>query len=428
MWRRHERRHTTRTRFQPWQRHRRSRTSKRAGRHPTGTRTRDHPLSSRARSGNVRHRHAHTRPPHRHTLKPEQPRDAGLIRVGGFRQRPPHPYTALPVWGCGGWGVVASVRVAVFAVVVVGVVRSVWGWWGRSRGRRRSMSGWRGRTRAGVVVLGGCWFVENVLFIPKPSTFGRVSGLRGRARPAQVVVGRTRTFSRRRGRPRVGGDVIRLTRAFSGQAGSCSGWRGRHQAGRGVFVAAGRSARGRGLNLHGAGSPRQNARPGCTWLPTAPAPGSGTVCCATPGLLRRFVVCYATSGLTTPVNRLLKAPEVYSRTLSSVVNAQPTHQTPHPTPPHAMSQGIGSTPAAAQDNHHTPKPEEPLISGVPVVHAPVGAPALTAVPAKRRCRCSPFRNYIGVDDPPRARRGDSGSAGVVLFGNYIGSNYAPVVK
>ncbi|CED91791.1 Hypothetical protein AAM4_1959 [Actinomyces succiniciruminis] len=49
-----------------------------------------------------------------------------------------------------------------------------------------------------------------------------------------------------------------------------------------------------------------------------------------PGLLRRFLVCYAASGLTTPVNRLLKEPQVHSRTSSSVVNAQPAHQTPHP--------------------------------------------------------------------------------------------------
>ncbi|CED90942.1 Hypothetical protein AAM4_1110 [Actinomyces succiniciruminis] len=71
-------------------------------------------------------------------------------------------------------------------------------------------------------------------------------------------------------------------------------------------------------------------------------------------LLRHFAICYATSGLTTPVNRLLKAPQVYSRALSSVVNAQPAHQTPRPV---FRSQDIGDSPAAA---HHTPKPEEPV--------------------------------------------------------------------
>ncbi|MBE6482625.1 MAG: hypothetical protein E7Z94_09715 [Actinomyces ruminicola] len=90
-----------------------------------------------------------------------------------------------------------------------------------------------GRGWAGGVVFGGCWFVENVLFIPKPSTFGRVWGLGGRVRPAQVVVGRTRTFSGRRGRPRADGVVF-------GPARACSGWRGRPRPGRGV-LAAGRA-------------------------------------------------------------------------------------------------------------------------------------------------------------------------------------------
>ncbi len=220
---------------------------------------------------------------------------------------------------------VALVRVAVFAVVVVGVVRSVWAWRGRSRGRSRgrmrSMSGRRGRVRAGVVVLGGCWFVENVLVIPKPSTFGRVSGLRGRARPAQVVVGRTRTFSGRRGRARGAEDVLGPTRA-------CSGRRGRRRPGTGVR-AAGRAECSRTWvepPRRRLAAPERQA-----WLRLA-ADGSGAR--DRDRLLRHFAVCNATSALTTPVNRLLKAPEVYSRALSSVVNAQPAHQTPHPTPCH----------------------------------------------------------------------------------------------
>ncbi len=57
-----------------------------------------------------------------------------------------------------------------------------------------------------------------------------------------------------------------------------------------------------------AGSPRRKCLPG--------APGARKRV----HLERHFTVCNATSGLTTPVNRLLKGPEVYSRALSSVVN------------------------------------------------------------------------------------------------------------
>ncbi len=174
---------------------------------------------------------------------------------------------------------------------------SRWSW----LGRMRSMSGWRGRVRAQGVVLGGCWFVENVLVIPKPSTFGRVWGLRGRARPAQVVVGRTRTFSGRRGRRGPGRGVLAAGRA------ECS--RTRVEPPRRRLTTPERLA----------------------WLHLA-ADSSGAR--ERGRLQRHFAVCNATSGLTTPVNRLLKAPEVYSRALSSVVNAQPAHQTPHPTPCH----------------------------------------------------------------------------------------------
>ncbi len=219
----------------------------------------------------------------------------------------------------------------------------------------------RGGFGPGCGVRGGCGWGGEV----GVGLAGTCSGRRGRAR--WVLVCRERPLHPQTLHVREG---FGLTRTCSTSAGRCGAYkdvfgpprtpsarRGRCPPGRGVLAAAGRSARGPGLNLHGAGPPRQNARPGCTWLPTAPAPGSGTVCCATPGLLRRFAVCNATSGLTTPVNRLLKAPGVYSRALSSVVNAQ-QGAPDTPTPPHAMSQDIGSTPAAAPDNHHTPKPEE----------------------------------------------------------------------
>ncbi len=159
-------------------------------------------------------------------------------------------------------------------------------------------------------------------------------------------------------------------------ARACSGRRGRCPPGRGALAAAGRSARGPGLNLHGAGSPRQNARPGCTWLPTAPAPGSGTVCCATPGLLRRFAICNATSGLTTPVNRLLKAPGVYSRALSSVVNAQPTHQTPHPTPCHVPG----------NRQHSCPSPRQPPHPQTGRATSPLGTPPGTSKPPEAEAK------------------------------------------
>ncbi len=227
-------------------------------------------------------------------------------------------YPALPVCGCGASGVVALARVAVFAVVVVWVVRSVW----FRRGRTRADSGVFDQRRS-------------------------LSGVHGRFRGTEDVVGPARTssaLSAGQGRPR----RRRLTHVLEQPPPGHPGWL---LVLVGVVVAG--VLRGEGRDEPGvvscAGPPRQNARPGCTWLPTAPAPGSGTVCCATPGLLRRFAICNATSGLTTPVNRLLKAPGVYSRALSSVVNARPAHQTPHPTPCHAMSQDIGSTPAAARD-------------------------------------------------------------------------------
>ncbi|SHE24791.1 Hypothetical protein ACGLYG10_1000 [Actinomyces glycerinitolerans] len=138
----------------------------------------------------------------------------------------------------------------------------------------------------------------------------------GGSGPRVVVVGRTRSAWGLRGRSEADEDMW--------PAGSCSGWRGRPRPGRDALAAAGRSARGRGLNLHGAGSSFQ------AWLHLA-ADSSGAR--ERGRLLRRVAVCYATSGLTTPVNRLLKAPEVYSRALSSVVNAQPAHQTPHATHP-----------------------------------------------------------------------------------------------
>nr|WP_257210499.1 Fic family protein [Actinomyces ruminis] len=69
------------------------------------------------------------------------------------------------------------------------------------------------------------------------------------------------------------------------------------------------------LRGEGPGEPAGSPRRAC--LPAAPLSGSG-------------FICNATSGLTTPVNGLLKGPKVYSRTLSSVVNAQPAQQTPQP--------------------------------------------------------------------------------------------------
>ncbi len=228
-----------------------------------------------------------------------------MVTIPLVQKPPPSPtFPALPVCGCGASGVAALVRVAVFAVVVAGAVRS--------------MSGWRGRVRAGGVVL----------------------GLRG---SCSVGAGLSRTSSSSPNPPRSGGfwaaeDALGPARTLS--AGQGRPRRGQAECSRTRFEPPRRRLT----------TPERQA-----WLHLA---ADGSAARKRVHLERHFAVCNATSGLTTPVNRLLKAPGVYSRALSSVVNVQPAHQTPHPTPCHVPGHRQHSCPSP---RHHTPKPEEPLL-------------------------------------------------------------------
>ncbi len=243
--------------------------------------------------GTPSHRHAHPRPP---LVQPSALGECAAPARAHATTPPPHPQTgtapgrgphprrrlpttaAAPLYGSAGLGV----------------------WWlGRGgfgpgcgvRGGR----GWGGEVGVGLVgTFSGADEVDVGLA-------GSYSGRRGRARWVLVCrerplhpqtlhvregLGLTRTCSTGAGRCRAAEGVFGPPRTSSARPGRCP-------SGRGALAAARRSARRRALNLHGAGPPRQNARPGCTWLPTAPAPGSGTVCCAT-------------SRSTAPLRRLLR--------------------------------------------------------------------------------------------------------------------------